>query len=90
MAATAADGVLAGKSALGLYAGGQSWDAQTWGTSLAQVVSVGNASENITANLTVSFYAQLPSATTDSVAMRNFTVEQIFGQPTWECARRTC
>ncbi len=72
--ATAADAVLAGKTALGLYAGGQSWDAQTWGTSLAQIVSVGAASENITANLTISFYAQMPSATTDSVALRNFTV----------------
>lgn len=73
-AATAADGVLAGKTSLGLYAGGQSWDAQTWGSSLAQTVSVGATSENITAHLTISFYGQMPSATTDSVALRNFTV----------------
>ena len=73
-AGTAADGVLGGKVSLGLDAAGQAWQSQTWGTSSGQVVGAGSAFENIANNLTLSFFGQMPSATADSVTLRNFTV----------------
>jgi hypothetical protein len=71
---TAADTVLAGRATIGIYAGGQSWDAQTWGSSLAQASSTGSASENTSNSVTITFLGQFPATSADSIALRNFTV----------------
>lgn len=72
-AGTAADSVLAGKAAFGIYGGGQSWDAQTWGTSSSQASSVGTATQTTTGAVTISLYGQMPLGSSDSVTLRNFT-----------------
>jgi hypothetical protein len=71
---TAADSVLAGRATVGIYAGGQLWDAQTWGSSLAQASSTGSANENTANSVTITFLGQLPAVAADSIALRNFTV----------------
>jgi hypothetical protein len=71
---TSAEGVLSGRATFGIQAGGQSWDAQSWGSALAFTGTGGSATENSTANLTVSFRGQMVSSGTDSLALRNFTV----------------
>lgn len=71
---TAADAVLAGKAAIGTYGSGQTWDAQTWGTSSSQASSVGSATQNITSSVTVGLFGFVPVGSSDSVTLTNFTV----------------
>jgi len=65
---------VAGKMAVGIYSGGQSWDAQSWGNSLSFAAAVGTAAENTGQNLTISLLAAMAGATSDSVTLRNFAV----------------
>ena len=71
---TAAETALVGRLSFGIYAGAQSWDTESWGNSLAVANSVGTAGVDTTVNLTISLNGQMSAATTDSVALRNFTV----------------
>jgi hypothetical protein len=59
---------------LGIYAGAQIWDAQSWGNSLSFAAVAGAATENTGLNLTISLLSAMAGATSDSVALRNFTV----------------
>jgi hypothetical protein len=72
--AAAAETAFAGRAAFGIYAGAQSWDAQSWGTTLGAATGAGSAAADTSQNLTVSFNASLSAATADSVTLRNFTV----------------
>ena len=65
---------LSGRVTVGLYAGAQAWDAESWGGSLGISTTVGNAAEDITQNLTVSLRGQMAGATADSVILRHFTI----------------
>jgi len=71
---SSAETALAGRFEFGIYAGGQTWDAQSWGSALAQTAAVGTAGENTTASLTVAFLGQMGTAGADSIALRSFTV----------------
>jgi len=57
-----------------LYGVNQLWDSSTWGTTLSFAITAGNAGEDTSQALTVSFRGQLAATTTDSLALRNFTV----------------
>ena len=65
---------LSGRVTVGLYAGAQAWDVESWGGSSALAAGLGGASENIAQNLTISFHGQMSGSTTDSVILRTFTV----------------
>jgi hypothetical protein len=65
---------LTGKLSIGIFAGGQSWDAQSWGTSLAMATGAGSATENSTASITVSLRGQTTAITGDTLTLRNFSV----------------
>lgn len=65
---------LAGRAAFGVGAASQTWDAQSWGSSLSLASAVGTAAANTTQSLTVSFQGQMSTATSDSVTLNNFTV----------------
>lgn len=70
----ASEAVLAGKSDLGIYSAGQSWDTQSWGGTTSFQTSAGTSSLDTTQALTVSFFGQMLAVGSDSVAVRNFTV----------------
>ncbi len=72
--ATSADTTLAGRLGIGVYAGGQMWDAHSWGNALAHSTAAGSAGENTSASLTFSFRGQIGASGADTVALRNFTV----------------
>jgi hypothetical protein len=65
---------LTGRIAVGLYAAAQAWNAESWGASLGLVGGVGNASEDMTQNVTISLRGLMSGTTTDNVILRNFTV----------------
>jgi hypothetical protein len=70
----AAETAFVGRLSFGIYAGAQSWDAQSWGSTLALANSVGTAGENTTVALTISLRGQLSGVSADSVTLPNFTV----------------
>lgn len=70
----AADTAVSGQLAFGIYVGAQSYDAQSWGSALGFAAGVGNATENSSVNLTVSFQGKMAAATAETVVLRNFTV----------------
>ncbi|HLH38829.1 MAG TPA: hypothetical protein VKX39_06750 [Bryobacteraceae bacterium] len=72
--AGAAETAFAGRIMIGINAGAQSWDAESWGNNLSFTASSGNASAAIGQNLTISFQADLAAATTDTISLTNFTV----------------
>jgi hypothetical protein len=76
VARSAASGetALAARVMFGVYAGGQSWDGQTWGNILSFVASAGVTSEDTSQALTISFRGQMAGSTSDTVILRNFTV----------------
>ncbi len=72
--ASSADAGLSGRVTVGLIAGGQSWDAQSWGSSSGLTASLGNASENVTQNVSISLRGSMAGSTADTVVLNNFTV----------------
>jgi len=56
--AVASETALAGRATFGFYSGGQQWDAQSWGGSLAFQTAAGSAAENTSQALTVNFLDQ--------------------------------
>lgn len=73
-AAAAADTSVSGQLGFGIGVGAQSYDAQSWGSALTFVTSVGNMSANSSVNLTIAFLANMASTTSDAVVLSNFTV----------------
>jgi len=65
---------LAGRLSFAILGTGQSFDAQSWGNSLAPATAVGLATPDSTQNLTISLRGQTAAATADVVTLRNFTV----------------
>ena len=72
--APASEARLTGTTDFSIYGTDQLWDSQTWGIRLAAVNTAGSSSEDTSQALTVSFRGQMASATSESVALRNFTV----------------
>ena len=70
----ASEALLTGHTSFGIYAGGQTWDTQTWGVALSLSANAGTASENTSQALRVSLQGQMAGATSDTVFLRNFTV----------------
>ncbi len=70
----AGNSLVSGRGASGVHATGAQLSAQTWGASLALVNESLAATDDITGGLTVDFRANMAGATSDSVALRNFTV----------------
>ncbi len=70
----AAETAVAGHMNFGIGVGTQSWDSESWGNSLSLANTVGSASADTTLSLTISFRGQMAGATSDGVALSNFTV----------------
>jgi hypothetical protein len=73
-AAAAADTAVSGELGFGIKVGAQSYDAESWGSTLAFATGVGNATENTSVNMTLFFQAKMASVTSESVVLSNFTV----------------
>src|SRR5206468_2775049 len=69
-----AETALAGHMSFAISAGGQTFDAQSWGASFAPANTVGSVTGDTTQNLTISLRGQMAGTTTDSLTLRNFTV----------------
>ena len=65
---------LTGETDFSIFGTSQLWDSQTWGTALPLATTTGTSTEDTSQALTVSFRGQMASATTDSVALRNYMV----------------
>ncbi len=72
--AAASETALSGRMTFGIGSGGQTWDSQSWGSSLSFAAGAGSASANIGQNLTISFQAEMAASTADSIGLMNFTV----------------
>ncbi|MEQ1886759.1 MAG: hypothetical protein ABL967_16985 [Bryobacteraceae bacterium] len=72
--ASASEGAFAARVDMGIYAGAQSWESQSWGGALSLTAGAGTSTENSSANLTISFRANMAGTTSDSVTLRNFSV----------------
>jgi hypothetical protein len=72
--ASAPETAVAGRMEFGIFSGGQTWDSQSWGSSLSFGVSIGTSAENTAQNLTISLRGNMAGATSDTVNLRNFTV----------------
>jgi len=73
-AASSGEASLVGRLELGVYAGGQSWNLESWGSSLSLATGAGTSGEDTSQAVTVSFRGQMASGTSDSLVLRNFTV----------------
>jgi hypothetical protein len=73
-AGIASEGLLAGHTSFGIYAGGQAWDTQTWGSATSVAANAGISAENTAPAFRVSLRGQMAGTTSDSVFLRNFTV----------------
>jgi len=72
--ASASDSFVSGQVDAGLHNSGALWSAQSWGTTLAQAATVGNAVDSTSSDLLVSFYGSVATGSLDTVTLRNFTV----------------
>lgn len=68
------DAMIAGKDEAAVYSAGSQLRAESWGTVLAYTASVGNATDSVTGALTINFQMRMAQATSDTVALNNFTV----------------
>ncbi len=68
------DSLFTGKTEFPLYSGAQAWSTESWGTSLAFAVGAGSTAENTAQALTLTFRGQMSASTSDTLALRNFTV----------------
>jgi hypothetical protein len=72
--AASAEGLFAGRLDLGVHSAGQVYDGQSWGSTTTFSQFAGTATENTTVAVTIRFRGQMSGSTSDSVALRNFTV----------------
>lgn len=72
--ASSSETAFSGRISFGVGSAAQTWDTQSWGSSLAFAVTTGSASAGITANLTISFQGDTAASTSDTLAAANFTV----------------
>lgn len=70
----AANTLLTGRGMAAVHTTGAQVSAQTWGAGLSLVNESSAAADDFNAGLTIDFRANMASATSDSVTLRNFTV----------------
>ncbi len=72
--AGASESRLSGQTDFSIFGTDQLWDSETFGTTLTLSATTGSAVEDTSQALTVSFRGQMASSSSDSLALRNFTV----------------
>ena len=72
--ADAAESMIAGKGEAGVYDGGAQLRAESWGATLAYAAGVSNATDLLVPPLTINFLVKMQQATSETMALRNFTV----------------
>ncbi|HEV8146129.1 MAG TPA: hypothetical protein VGP79_07110 [Bryobacteraceae bacterium] len=73
-AAGSGETAFVGRIELGVYAGGQAWNLESWGSGLSLATGAGVAGQDTSQAVTISLRGQMASGTTDSLVLRNFTV----------------
>jgi hypothetical protein len=64
-----------GQASVGIYSGSAQWNVQSWGSAgLGLAADSGTSSENLSGPLTISLRGWMASSTSDTIALRNFTV----------------
>ncbi len=72
--ATSGETAAGGRLDAGVSTSGTRWRVESWGAVLAFAASAGNATDSLTAPLTISFLGHMAGSTTDTVTLRNLTV----------------
>lgn len=72
--AGSSEAYIAGRAEAGVHASGVQWDAQSWGASTALSVGAGNLTSAPSAGVVIDFLGRLAAASSDTVALPNFTV----------------
>lgn len=70
----ASEAGLSGRGGLGISAAGSQWNSENWGASTAYAIATGIAPDALSSPIPILFRAQLTTAGSDTVALRNFTV----------------
>jgi hypothetical protein len=70
----ATDSTLSGRSSAAIYSAGARWNTESWGATIAYLVTSGSAPDTTTAAIPIHFLGQMASSTSDSIAVTNFTV----------------
>lgn len=78
--AAAGETIVAGKSDAVIDANGIQWNAQSWGAALNFAAGVGSASTSAGLPAVVALFGQMAGSTTETIALRNFTVLRYPGQ----------
>jgi len=63
-----------GRASIGVSTSDAVWSSQTWGSALSISVDAGTAVENLANTITIDFRANMSGLTSETVALRNFTV----------------
>jgi hypothetical protein len=64
-----------GQASVGIYSGSAQWNVQSWGSAgLGLAADSGTSSESLSGPLTISLRGWMASSTSDTIALRNFTV----------------
>lgn len=72
--AGAAESVVTGKAGAGIHGVGAQWNVQSWGATSSLAAAAGSAPDSLAAPLTVDLLGSMAGATTETVALRNFTL----------------
>ena len=72
--ANAGEAGLSGRAVVGLYAGAQSWDSQSFGNASPIAATLGDAAEDVTQNVPISLRGKVSASGGDNVILRTFTV----------------
>ena len=70
----ATESAIAGHASFGILTSGQSWDTQSWGSSLSLANGVGTAAADLSQNLTITLNGAMTGTTTDTLTLLNLTV----------------
>jgi hypothetical protein len=72
--AGAVESILTGKADAGIHGGGAQWSVQSWGTATSLAVGAGSAPDSLATPLTVDLLGSMAASTSETVALRNFTL----------------
>ncbi len=72
--ADAAETAIAGRSVAGIYSGGAQWSSESWGGTLAFAAGAGQASDSLSAPLTIGLLGRMTATTSETVTLRGYTV----------------
>jgi len=72
--ASASDSHIEGQAEAGVHSDGAQWSVLSWGNSLPLSAGTGDAADSLGTALVVDFRGRMTTGTSETIALRNFTV----------------